>query len=90
MLMRCTLLLFTAWTLARAATNQLVSAIGPTEISQPAGLPAIGKWMLDPSLQPAHWLGERYRGKSLREPINIILADGVAKTADEATERLDL
>jgi len=89
MLMRCTLLLFAGWTLAQAETNQLASASGSAEVSQPAGLPAIGKWMLDSALQPAHWLGEIYRDKSLREPINIILADAVAKSSAEATERLE-
>ena len=34
-----------------------------------SGLPELGKWMLDRSGSPAHWLGEIYDGKKLREPI---------------------
>lgn len=44
--------------------------------------------MLDASLQPAHWLGGTYRGKRLREPINVILLDQVAGSAEEAEQRL--
>jgi hypothetical protein len=58
------------------------------DLTQPPGLPALGKWMLDASLQPAHWLGGTYRGKRLREPINVILLDQVAGSAEEAEERL--
>lgn len=58
------------------------------DLTQPPGLPALGKWMLDAGLQPAHWLGGTYRGKRLREPINVILLDRVAGSAEEAEQRL--
>ena len=59
-----------------------------TDVAQPKDLPAIGKWMLDPDLTPAHWLGEIYHGKPLREPINIIVIDQAASSAAEARQRL--
>jgi hypothetical protein len=54
----------------------------------PAGLPAIGKWMIDRDGGIAHWLGELYRGKPLREPINVILVDVAAESAADAKRRL--
>lgn len=40
--------------------------------------------MLNAKYEPAHWLGELHRGKNLREPINIIIADMAAQSAQEA------
>ena len=37
---------------------------------------------------PSHWLGEIYEGKSLREPINLILVDAGAGSAEDAKQRL--
>ena len=54
----------------------------------PAGLPAIGKWMLAPDGMPAHWLNQIYDGKNLREPVNVIIVARAAKSAAEATDRL--
>jgi hypothetical protein len=58
------------------------------DIATPPGLPAIGKWMIDRDGTIAHWLGEVYEGKRLREPINVILIDTAAKSAEEAKRRL--
>lgn len=58
------------------------------DVAQPKDLPAVGKWMLDPDLTPAHWLGEIHEGKPLREPINIIVIDRAADSAEEARQRL--
>jgi hypothetical protein len=44
--------------------------------------------MLDANGSPAHWLGEIYGGKQLREPINIVIIDSLALSADAATARL--
>jgi hypothetical protein len=55
---------------------------------KPPDFPVIGKWMLGSDGTAAHWLGELYRGKSLREPINIIIVDEVARDADEASARI--
>jgi hypothetical protein len=60
----------------------------PETVAHPQGLPQIGKWMLDPQCEPAHWLGESYRGKHLREPINIVVMDTAAQSAAEARKRL--
>jgi hypothetical protein len=55
---------------------------------RPLGLPAIGKWMLAADGTPAHWLGEVYQGKRLREPINVIIVDEGAASAEDAKKRL--
>ncbi|MGQ7793398.1 hypothetical protein ACUN0C_13395 [Faunimonas sp. B44] len=44
--------------------------------------------MIDPQGTPAHWLGEIYDGKALREPINVVIVDRAAKSADDAKTRL--
>lgn len=60
----------------------------PDDVARPALLPEIGKWMLDPDRTPAHWIGEIYHGKTLREPINIIIVDQAANSPEEAKQRL--
>ncbi|MEH2248503.1 hypothetical protein [Nostoc sp.] len=60
----------------------------PDEVVQPTLLPEIGKWMLNPDFTPADWLGEIYQGKTLREPINIIIVGPVANSPEEAKNRL--
>jgi hypothetical protein len=57
-------------------------------VANPPGLPQISKWMLDAQYEPAHWLGGSYRGKRLREPINIVIVDTAAPSADDARKRL--
>jgi hypothetical protein len=52
------------------------------------GLPSIGKWMLTGQGAPSDWLGEVYRGKNLREPINVIIVDEGASSAEDAKARL--
>lgn len=44
--------------------------------------------MLDAQKEPAHWLGEKYRGRSLREPINVLIVDDESKSPAEARDRL--
>ncbi len=51
-------------------------------------LPGIGEWLIDESGSPAHWLGEQYDGKVLFEPINVIIVDSHAPSADEAIKKL--
>ncbi len=60
----------------------------PADVAAPEGLPDMGKWMLTSEKQPAQWLGQPYRGRDLREPINVIIIDDIAKSAKEARERL--
>jgi hypothetical protein len=61
----------------------------PVDVARPEGLPEIGKWMIGPDGSIASWLGWKYRGKGLLEPINVIIFDGIAKTGDEAYARLE-
>ena len=49
---------------------------------------AIGKWMIAPDKLPARWLDSKYFGKSLREPINIIIVDDRTSNLDEARNNL--
>jgi hypothetical protein len=58
------------------------------DIASPPGLPTIGKWMLTAQGVPSDWLGEIYRGKVLREPINVIIIDDAATSPQQATARL--
>ena len=59
----------------------------PHDIAQLEELPPIGKWMLTPDLEPAHWLGQLVRGKKLREPINVIVIDRASSNENEAKQR---
>lgn len=54
----------------------------------PADYPAFGPWMLSPAGTPANWLNQPYKGKELLEPINIIIIDSKAKSAEEARDRM--
>lgn len=57
-------------------------------LATPPDFPEIGKWMLGSDGAAAHWLGERFRGKGLREPINVVIVDEAARNAAEATARV--
>jgi len=57
-------------------------------VETPPGLPAIGKWMLTAQGVPSDWLGEVYEGRSLREPVNVIILDEGAASPEEAKTRL--
>ncbi|AWN22006.1 hypothetical protein DKM44_01115 [Deinococcus irradiatisoli] len=48
----------------------------------------IGKWMVDADGQPAHWLDYQLGDRALREPINVVLIDRLARTPQEALSRL--
>jgi hypothetical protein len=62
--------------------------ISGANLATPPDLPEIGKWMLGSDGAAAHWLGERFRGKGLREPINVVIVDEAARDAAEATARV--
>jgi hypothetical protein len=79
---------------ARAdAPDTILPLPAPTDVARPAekgfDLPEIGKWMIAADGRIASWLGYRYRGKELREPINVVIYDAFAKTGDEAYARLE-
>ena len=75
------------------ASNPTLPLPAPFDVARPAekgfDLPEIGKWMLAADGRIASWLGYRYRGKELREPINVVIYDVFAKTGDEAYARLE-
>ena len=51
-------------------------------------LPPIGPWMLTQSGAPAHWLGHKWQGKVLYEPINVVIIDTVSTTRRQAIRTL--
>ena len=63
-------------------------ALAAEAVANPPGLPAIGRWMIARDGTVAHWLGEVVDGKHLHEPVNVILIDEGAASADEAKQRL--
>ena len=63
-----------------AATGQLQQS----DIVTPPGLPDIGKWMMTQQGVPSDWLGEVYEGKTLREPINVVILDESSASLEEA------
>jgi hypothetical protein len=69
-------------------TQSASPTVGADDRITPPGFPAIGKWMIAPDGTVAHWLGEVYDNKRLREPINVILVDAAAQNADDAKRRL--
>jgi|UPI0003661FB4 hypothetical protein len=48
----------------------------------------MGLWMITRDLKNATWLGEKYKGRILREPVNVILIDKFAPTPEAATARM--
>ncbi len=62
--------------------------LDPRLIVEPTGFPPMGKWMLNENFKPADWLGIKYKGKLIQEPINIIIIDSKSSTSDEAISNL--
>ena len=60
----------------------------PEDIVVPENLFPIGKYMLDGQLKHAKWLGALYHGKSLREPINVIIEIKNAHSEEAAITNL--
>ncbi len=58
------------------------------DVAYPAGFPSIGKWLISARLSYADWFGLRFEGKTLREPINVIVIDPLAASDEEALTRL--
>lgn len=48
------------------------------------GLPRIGPWMLTTEGVPARWLGVKFQGKLLLEPVNVVIVDSHSRSSDEA------
>lgn len=51
-------------------------------------LPPIDGWLIHGNGTYANWLGIKYFGKTLREPINVIIVDPYAASPKQATDRL--
>ena len=49
----------------------------------------IGKWQLEPNGDVSDFGGQRYGGKTLVEPINLIIVDRTSTSAKEATAKLN-
>lgn len=63
----------------------------PFQATDRAELPEdlqVGPWLLTGQEVPANWLGQKLQGKTMREPINIILVDEVASTPAAAIRYL--
>ena len=63
-------------------------ALGQVLEPGPLPLPDIGPWLLDPDGNPAHWLGARIGGRTLVEPVNVVVVDAFAGSAEEALNKL--
>ncbi|WP_445168139.1 hypothetical protein ACTXG7_01715 [Mycolicibacterium sp. Dal123E01] len=51
----------------------------------------IGKWMLRPTSagpQVSDWLGQKYWGRNLLEPINVVIVDRTSTTAAESAQKV--
>ena len=59
----------------------------PAEVAQVKGHPPIGKWMISPNMTYADWMGVSHKGKKMREPINVIVIDPLAKSPEDALAR---
>lgn len=79
--------LFTEFSCSAESVERTHTEVTPDTVA-PSGFPPISKWLLGPDMLPAHWLGEKYYGKQLREPVNVIAIDGLATSAEDAIQRL--
>jgi hypothetical protein len=83
------ILLFLALATAAGEAPRVPAPPDPADSASVAGLPAIGKWMIGVGGGIANWLGRPYRGRTLLEPINVIVYDPISKTEEEAYARLE-
>jgi hypothetical protein len=77
---------------SHASDIQMCSVSGTADVAlatvNAPGLPELGKWMIDKNGSPAHWLGEIYETRKLREPINVVIIDTAAMNSDAAKGRI--
>lgn len=71
-----------------AQTPAPPATLAAEAVANPPGLPSIGRWMIARDGTIAHWLGEMIDGKRLHEPVNVIVIDAGAASADDAKRRL--
>jgi len=58
------------------------------DLSSEPIFPPLGKWLLYQDLAYADWLGGKYLGKKIREPINVVIVDGFSQNPVQAVEKL--
>ena len=74
--------------------------IGQNPVSASAGTPSaddvvatpygeIGKWLLQPTGEISSYGGQRYAGKSIIEPVNVIILDPTSASAADAAKKLN-
>lgn len=77
-----------AATAALAPTAAAQTDPSPTDsVSTPYG--ELGQWMIQSNGQVADWLGQKNLGKTMYEPINVVLVDKISTTPQEAVARLN-
>jgi hypothetical protein len=71
-------------------TNPVSTSAGPPSPDDVVDTPygAIGKWLLQSNGQVANFGGQRFNGKALVEPINVIILDPTSTTAQQSTKKL--
>ncbi|WP_264069562.1 hypothetical protein [Mycolicibacterium komossense] len=75
-----------AYANAHPATTSAVPSAGD-ETRTPYG--DIGKWMLQPHGQISNYGGQIYSGKTLLEPVNVIIVDPSSTTTAQAAQKLN-
>jgi hypothetical protein len=68
--------------------NKKIDVVQPEDVVTPPNLPPLGKWMYTSEKKYSDWLGEKLNGKTLREPVNIVIVDSISKSADDAKNLL--
>lgn len=66
----------------------LCGATWAQEVESSLSLPPLGPWLLDETGAPAHWLGHPFQGRTLFEPINVVLVDAFAESSDQALDKV--
>ncbi len=73
-----------------SGVDKSVAATEPSpEDETPTAYGDIGKWMLKDDNQIANWGGKPYDGKTLLEPVNVIIVDPTSTSASQAARRLN-
>ncbi|EHM17141.1 hypothetical protein MBOL_37270 [Mycobacteroides abscessus subsp. bolletii BD] len=75
------------------APNSTITAANSLQPPTPAGTAEtpygrIGKWMINSDGKIANWIGRPLDGRTLYEPVNVILVDRNSTTVEEARENL--
>jgi PE family len=75
---------------AQAAGNPATASTDPTPADQATTeYGRIGKWMLESDGEISTWGGQPYGGKTLLEPVNVIIVDPTSTSPQQATVRLN-